>query len=95
MMNYFFKVLLTPSCWLQNYSHSKELDKWYETKLNEDCSFDGDRTHTAKLDGATVWIGNHPYASFTRIVAGETIRPSRAMILRLADKLITDLLNKP
>ena len=87
---YFWKVLLTPGCWLQNYPYSKEWDKiltdlmkYYSFKLDFDC-------HTAVLGDRTIWISNHPYASFTSYY-GLRVRPSRRTIFKAREALLRDI----
>lgn len=81
------RVLFTPSCWIQNSRYSApweaRLASAMETERFNKC--DGYR---AQLGSLSVWIENHPYASFTP--GSRTllqVRPRRITILRLMDKL--------
>ena len=97
-MKMFFRILLTPRCWLQNDPYSKAWDR----RLNElmgqhKFKLDGDECCVAKIGDLKVWIENHPYSSFTiwRDASGNRInvRPSRATILRAWDKLQHDIIS--
>src|SRR5688572_20466057 len=69
----------------------------WDKKLNQlmACrNFEKVDNFTAKIGGHTVWIENHPYASFTPQDFGIHVRPSRSTILAAHDKLIDDLINK-
>lgn len=84
------RILVTPSCWLQNACYSKEWD----TKLKQLIAanrFTNIGEHKAFLGGVEIWIDNHPYASFTPRNLGPKVRPRRATILWAHDKLMRDL----
>lgn len=84
----FLRVLITPSCWIQNETYSEVWD----SKLNslmETNSFALKNEYCAEIGGICVWIANHPYASF----AVKGVRPSRSTILKAYDKLMLDYLN--
>jgi hypothetical protein len=90
-MKTFLRILFTPSCWLQLNPYSavwdarlNELMKTHKFERNSEC--------TAKIGNITVWIENHPYASFTAD-HGPRVRPSRRTILKAHDKLVSDLLD--
>lgn len=81
------KVLIRPDCWMQYHSYSEAwdavLNRMMETekfKRLNDCKSD--------IGGVTVWIKNHPYASFTP--EDVNARPKRSTILRAMEKFITD-----
>lgn len=91
-MYYWFKVLTTPSCWPQNESYST----FWNAKLNmllDTEEFTDITQHTAKLGNTTVWIANHPYASFTprNSICSFPVRPSRRTILKAHDKLMRSI----
>jgi hypothetical protein len=82
----FFRVLFTPSCWIQFDTYSKDWDILLN-ELMQKHDFVPMNEHTACINGIKVWISNHPYGSFE--VLG--VRPSRITILKAHDKLIKDL----
>lgn len=84
-----FRVLTTPSCWLQNYPYSPEWDKELN-RLMASQRFENVDKYTATLGRHEVWISNHPYASFTLRNLG--VRPKRSTILRAQRKLIGDVI---
>lgn len=86
-----FFIITHPKYWIMNYDYSplwdEELDNLMETetfKLVSECR--------ATLGGFHIWIGNHPYASFTPLNAGPTVRPSRITIHEAKKKLERDVL---
>lgn len=91
-MKYFFKVLLTPSCWIQNDPYSSLWDKKLNQLMREN-KFIRDNDYHSKIGGCTVWIENHPYASFTCDLLPEG-RPSRRTILKAMDRLQQDYLEE-
>lgn len=85
----FLKILFTPSIWVQNHEYSEVWD----TRLNaymEKYKFTEVSKYTAKLGPLTIWISNHPYASFTCYEPKLEVRPSRATILKAHAKLVSD-----
>jgi hypothetical protein len=80
----FLRVIFTPSCWIQNNPYCAAWDAELK-RLVETEKFVFLNRHHAKIGKHTVWIANHPYASFS--VDGCDIRPSRSTILRAMDKL--------
>jgi len=82
-LRYKLRALFTPSCWIQNYSYSHVLDKWYIKQLDTGKRFTNIDDFHATFCGYRIWITNHPYASFR---LGDR-RPSRATVLRLGDRL--------
>lgn len=82
------KVILSPSYWIMNDSYSKVWDNEL-TRLMSEHKFTKLSTHTAYLGDVCIWVGNHPYASFTPY--GANIRPSRLTIMRAYEKLIEDV----
>lgn len=58
------RVLLTPMCWIRNGWTDKEWDRSLRAKLLDDPEIIvNDGGCTASIDGVTIWIANHPYAS--------------------------------
>lgn len=92
-MSDFLRILFTPRCWLQNHFHSGSWDAELRRALRED-RFTKVSEHTAEIAGFTVWISNHPYASFTTYGNGPRVRPSRGTILQAWDKLQLDRFRK-
>lgn len=84
------RVLLTPTCWVQ----VDEYSAVWDAKLNvlmRTHRFTHIGEYTAEIDGITVWIANHPYASFHPYGHGPKVRPRRATILAAHDKLLNDI----
>lgn len=98
---YFFKVLVTPSCWLQHSLYSREYDKKLRRLIATD-KFEIVSEYVAIIGGISVWIANHPYASFEtycrrdsqRGVGIPKVRPSRRTIFKAFDKLVSDSLGE-
>lgn len=88
------KVLVNPAIWSQNHPYSK---RWENVLLSLMArhKFIAHPTipdKMAQIGGVTVWIGNHPYASFTPYApVFLLVRPSRAVILMAMEKLIQDI----
>lgn len=91
-MNELLSVLLTPMCWVQNYPYSVEWDLELNKRMAED-RFVRRSDCTAMIGHHTVWIANHPYASFTNQEL--SVRPSRMTILKAHRKLLADFLTTP
>ena len=75
------QFVFRPTYWLMNYSYSKEWDKELNTLMDEHF-FTNFQTYTTKLGDRKIWVENHPYASFTKVTLGPTVRPSRLTIVR-------------
>lgn len=71
-------VICTPSCWIQNERFSREWDTELTWLLDHGFRFYDATTYYALIGPYNVWIGNHPYASFTI----DKWRPSRRTVLR-------------
>ena len=78
--------------WMQTYSerYSKAFDVWCRKSLEEGHYFTEIRNYTAKFNGKTIWICNHPYASFCLYETNKPkVHPSRytkhLMMKRLND----------
>lgn len=80
--NWTLLALLTPSCWTQNYNYDEDLDAWLNRCIDNEMPIRVLSKYNAEVDGVSLWIANHPYASFTTKRNGVTVRPSRATILR-------------
>lgn len=84
------RVLLTPSCWMRVGKYSTEWDLEF-TELMENHTFEGRKEYSVQLGPVRVWLGNHPYASFSsfkydgQVVCGPL--PKRITVLRAMDKL--------
>lgn len=85
-----FRVLFTPSCWLQNYVYCREWDQRINALMAKH-KFKRRTEYCATLGAVKFWVGNHPYASFTPYDEPK-VRPSRATILRAMDKLSAERL---
>ena len=74
------RVLLCPACWLQNGSFSAEWDVALTDQLDRGVPFMPIEFSQlrATIGPFEVWVGNHPYASFTC----HDLRPRRATVLR-------------
>ena len=90
-----FRVLFTPSCWIQNHQYSEDWDRRLR-KLMMQHSFKPLDNYRAELGGIKMWIANHPYASFHidednfRI----NVRARRITILEAGDKYIADSMER-
>lgn len=82
------RVLLTPSCWVQN---NRYLEMWdLELRdLLDQHKFTHISRYTAAIGGVTLWIENQPYACMNP--EGLSIRASRATILRALDQFYKDM----
>lgn len=92
-MNDYLRVLLTPSCWLQNCPYSKEWDETLNKLLELETFEPFVMGFSTKLKGIIIWIANHPYNSFTTVLGGYEVRPKRSTILKAMDKFQKDMLN--
>lgn len=89
------RALLKPSCWLQNHHYSKWWDEEL-TRLIGSERLDVAGRCTAKIASRTVWISNHPYASFTPYEdATPEVRPKRSTILWAWSCLEADAFRMP
>lgn len=92
-------TLFSPFYWLQNFDYSFVWDSKLNSLMNE-FEFEIMSEFTAKLGDTTIWIGNHPYASFTPYGKGGIergrlcVRPSRLTIFRAMKKLKLDYKNQ-
>lgn len=85
-------VLFAVNYWSQIYSekYSKAFDDWCRKSLDEGHYFTEISNYTAKFNGKTIWISNHPHASFRLYEGGKPrAQPSRytkyLMMKRLND----------
>jgi len=92
-MEDWIRVLVTPSCWVQNYSYSRVWDMKLQ-KLLDNHKFVPVRggSHINKLGEQEVWTANHPYASMRPYSPDIPIRPSRITMLKAHDRLIDSLI---
>lgn len=88
-----FKVIITPSCWLQNQEYSELWDKGLLHEMQNNKFVVEADGYYAEIGTLTVWVANHPYASFTPY-GGVKVRPSRKTILMAYDQLIKDSLGE-
>ena len=60
-------TLFAISYWGQTYSerYSKAFDVWCRKSLDEGHRFTEISNYTAKFNGKTIWICNHPHTSFS------------------------------
>jgi len=89
-------IIFSPRYWVQNYEYSPSWDLEINLLMRKH-KFSNRGNCTAMLGPVTVWIENHPYASFTECVTqgGYFIstlpgRPSRLTILRARRKIIEE-----
>ena len=87
-------TLFAISYWMQIYSeqYNKSFDAWCRDSLDGGHKFTEINSYTAKLNGKTIWIVNHPYASFSLYEDNKlSVHPSRytkhLMMKRLNDSL--------
>lgn len=100
-----WRVLMTPSCWIQVNPYSAVWDRKLKEALRQHkfrAAFylDDEPKYAAfanRKDEYSVWLGpyrlwlaNHPYASFGLSFKGP--RPSRITILEAYDRMLEDLL---
>ena len=87
-----FMTSLTPGYWLQNNHYCEKWDR----ELNEllkTKKFQPIDKCTARIGERTVWIKNHPYASFSPWPSNHVdVRPRRITIARAHKKLLEDLI---
>lgn len=95
LMPYLFAIL-RPDYWVSIYPYSKRVDKELLRLLEEGTSFTDITTYTAKFGPYTLWIENHPAASFSiyssSTASRVTVLPSRYTRKKLMDKLTEDSL---
>lgn len=87
-MRGFFRVLFTPSCWVQNESYNASWDAALN-QLMKEHKFTNASIYEANLGTNRIWITNHPYASFVCPITKS--RPKRITILSAMDKLVKDI----
>jgi hypothetical protein len=93
-IKYWFKSL-HPSYWIQNYPYNSEWDKWLNEAMDKD-KFVIISKFEASISGVTIWISNHPNASFTPYTNSSIlnmVRPKRSTIVRAWEKLLHDTLD--
>ena len=87
---YFCYVLLNPSYWIQHHPYSKSYDKKLNDYLLRYDFENADTPYYAKLGDLTIWIANHPYASYTIRYRNDFIRPSRRTIAKAHKKMVNN-----
>lgn len=75
------------SSYLMMFNYFDEKYDEYLNHLLDNYEFTDFNGRVAKLNGYTVWVGNHPYASFTPYPNITQIRASRRTILKAYKKL--------
>jgi hypothetical protein len=86
-------ALTHPRHWFRNYPTSKELDAWFNEKMQEGQRFYKVRRHTAHYDGTEIWIANHPYASFS-LCEHPGVLPKRRTVAKLKKLLVLSFLEE-
>lgn len=84
------RVLITPACWAQVHPFMEAWDKKLSSMLDLGMPIHPIDRFTAKIGDFTVWIENHPYASFTIQGSHVEVRPRRSTILRAWSRLEID-----
>lgn len=91
-MKYWLKVIFTPACWIRNGAYSEAFDAELTRLLDNGATFENYDRFTAQIGHLTLWVENHPYASFTPYdLAMNAVRPSRATILRAHEHFVKDV----
>lgn len=78
-------VFRHPTCWVRCEPTCKTWDAYLRSLIGR-YQFSEIKQHTAQLGPVTLWISNHPYASFTPELKFYPV-PSRATAIRLGKKL--------
>ena len=89
-------VLTHPACWIRQDTYSKEYEDWcLDRAVNG--TFTNYNGFTVKLDDRTIWIANHPYASWDLRVNNSniSIRPGRAVTIRLQRAMLAAVFATP
>lgn len=86
------RVLTTPGCWIQLHPYVDGWDVKCRWLLDNGYRFYDVKAHTARIGDYTLWISNHPYASFHPYddCSLNDLRPRRITILQLGDRLQDD-----
>lgn len=82
----FMRIFVTPSCWIRNERTDKHWDRRIRKEL-ENPTFTDFTGRTVRLNGAKIWIANHPYASVTNHDRGIGGMPSRRTVFMFDDAL--------
>ena len=93
MLKEFFFVLFHPSYWYQIYPYNEYWDAYCKSLLNSGNQFTNITLYRATLNNKSIWIENHPYASFTIGKGQFRVRPSRYTIYKLHQRLISSIIN--
>lgn len=92
-MKYGLQAIVTPSCWLRNHKTDSDWDRQVNAELNHPIFMNRDE-YTVDLNGKTIWVANHPYASVRDYSTGVSSThgrtekmPSRRTVFRFFDLL--------
>lgn len=86
------RILLTPSCWLRNYSTNKFLSVRINNAIDREADVILHDNYRVIMDGMLIWIENYPYA-FGQ-VSGQRGMPDRTTVFRLVDYIDSKLAYK-
>lgn len=70
------------------------LDRIYLKMLREGVYFTNIGKHTAKFGSLTLWVSNHPYASFNIYGKGSDVLPSVFIRSLLMDRLMESIVRE-
>ena len=74
--------------WYQQNQYNEVYDEWCREQIKSGCAFTDVTEYTAKLSGVTIWIKNHPFASFSIYDRKlPKYRPSRYVMFLMHTKL--------
>jgi len=83
-------VISCPSCWIRAGTYSSNWDREINDLMSKNV-FKRSGYCTARLGSRTVWIANHPYASFADYDNCNSDLPSRETVRKAKVKLDRDL----
>lgn len=86
------KFIFKPLYWFLSYKYSREWDEKLSQLIEDNYCFEEITHYTAKINGITVWVSNHPYASFYIYNPEIRVRPSRLTIERAHRHLIKSII---
>ena len=88
-MKDFLWLLFHPPYWMMNCDYSKEWDEWLNAAMKkEKFRLLSDGFH-ARICGATIWIRNHPYDSFTAFIKTTQLWDNRFTVTEVRPSRIT------
>ncbi len=84
-MKYFFKILITPSCWIRNYAYNEYLDKFILEAIKNGKVTKSDDPYYCVVSGVKLWTANYPYAYGSPVSdnVGNSRLPSRTTVFKL------------